>query len=82
MNIIFSLFFSSIIFFGGYNFFFLSNIFFIAAKSMLFLFLFIWIRAALPRYRYDQLMRLGWKVLLPFTFGYSIFIISIVWLDK
>lgn len=31
------------------------------------LFVFIWARASLPRYRYDQLMRLGWKVFLPFT---------------
>jgi NADH-quinone oxidoreductase subunit H len=34
-------------------------------KSFMFLYLFIWIRATLPRYRYDQLMRLGWKVLMP-----------------
>src|SRR6266511_5463250 len=34
-------------------------------KSFAFLYVFIWIRATLPRYRYDQLMRLGWKVLMP-----------------
>lgn len=34
-------------------------------KSFAFLYLFIWIRATLPRYRYDQLMRLGWKVFIP-----------------
>jgi len=36
-----------------------------AAKVYFFLFLFIWIRATLPRLRYDQLMRFGWKVMLP-----------------
>jgi len=35
------------------------------AKTFVFLNIFIWIRATLPRYRYDQLMRLGWKVLIP-----------------
>ncbi len=34
-------------------------------KTFLLLYLFLWIRATLPRYRYDQLMRLGWKVLIP-----------------
>ncbi len=36
-------------------------------KLSLFLFIYIWMRATFPRYRYDQLMRLGWKVLIPAT---------------
>lgn len=36
-------------------------------KVIALLFVFIWVRAALPRYRYDQLMRLGWKVFLPLS---------------
>ena len=37
------------------------------AKMSFFLFLFLWLRATFPRYRYDQLMRLGWKVFIPLT---------------
>ena len=36
-------------------------------KVMLLLFVFLWVRATTPRYRYDQLMRLGWKIFLPFS---------------
>lgn len=38
-----------------------------ALKTSFCLFVFLWVRATLPRYRYDQLMRLGWKVFLPFS---------------
>ena len=38
-----------------------------AIKVAAILFCFIWVRATFPRYRYDQLMRLGWKIFLPFT---------------
>jgi NADH-quinone oxidoreductase subunit H len=36
-------------------------------KVAFFLFLFLWFRATFPRYRYDQIMRLGWKVFIPVT---------------
>ena len=42
------------------------------------LFIFIWVRAALPRYRYDQLMRLGWKVFLPFSLLWVVLMSAIV----
>ena len=41
------------------------GIFWLFAKMAAILFLFLWFRATFPRYRYDQLMRLGWKVFLP-----------------
>ena len=41
----------------------------LVGKVFLFLYVFIWIRATLPRYRYDQLMQLGWKVLIPIAIG-------------
>ena len=36
-------------------------------KAMFFMFLYLWLRATFPRYRYDQIMRLGWKVFIPLT---------------
>ena len=36
-------------------------------KIIFILFIFLWVRATTPRYRYDQLMRLGWKIFLPFS---------------
>jgi len=41
-------------------------------KVCFLLFVFLWVRATLPRYRYDQLMRLGWKVFLPFSLAWVI----------
>jgi NADH-quinone oxidoreductase subunit H len=43
------------------------GIFWLMAKISLFLFVFLWLRATFPRYRYDQIMRLGWKVFIPIT---------------
>jgi len=45
----------------------LPGIFWLLAKTSFMLFLFLWFRATFPRYRYDQLMRLGWKVFIPVT---------------
>jgi NADH-quinone oxidoreductase subunit H len=47
-------------------------------KIMLLLFVFLWVRATLPRYRYDQLMRLGWKVFLPISLVAVIIVAGIV----
>ena len=44
-----------------------SSFLWLAMKVSFFLFLFLWFRATFPRYRYDQLMRLGWKVFIPIT---------------
>ena len=43
------------------------GLFWFVIKVFLILFVFLWVRATFPRYRYDQLMRLGWKIFLPFT---------------
>ena len=41
-------------------------------KTSIFLFLFLWFRATFPRYRYDQIMRLGWKVFIPITIAWIV----------
>lgn len=48
------------------------------AKTSVFMFLFLWIRATFPRYRYDQLMRLGWKVFIPLTLIWVIVVACMV----
>ncbi len=53
-----------------------------ALKAGFFLFFYMWIRWTLPRFRYDQLMALGWKVMLPLSLGYIVAVAStIVTLD-
>jgi NADH-quinone oxidoreductase subunit H len=65
---------TTILFFGGWlppvamaPFTWIPGLVWFLLKICFFLFIFLWVRATLPRYRYDQLMRLGWKVFLPFS---------------
>ncbi|RYE05404.1 MAG: NADH-quinone oxidoreductase subunit NuoH [Rickettsiaceae bacterium] len=71
----------SLFFLGGWLppanwlvFLWLPPIFWFGLKTIIFLFLFVWVRAAFPRYRYDQLMRLGWKVFLPLSLAWVVFV--------
>ena len=65
---------NAILFWGGYlppvdwaPLYMVPGIIWLFAKIFLFFFIFSWIKATVPRYRYDQLMRLGWKVFLPLS---------------
>ena len=71
--------FTAVLFLGGwlpiFDFFifdFLPGSFWFSLKILLGVIFFIWARAGLPRYRYDQLMFLGWKCFLPLSLGYLI----------
>jgi NADH-quinone oxidoreductase subunit H len=48
------------------------------AKTFVFLFIYVWLRAALPRLRYDQLMDLGWKVLIPLSLGWLLIVAAVL----
>jgi NADH-quinone oxidoreductase subunit H len=65
---------TSIMFLGGWlppfnvaPFIWVPGLFWLLGKMSVMLFMFLWFRATFPRYRYDQLMRLGWKVFIPLT---------------
>jgi NADH-quinone oxidoreductase subunit H len=72
------------LFLGGWHFFFwdfLGPLWFVLKLAVL-LFVFIWMRTTLPRLRYDQLMRFGWKVLLPVaTINAVVTAVLVVWID-
>lgn len=75
----------SILFLGGWlppfnmvPFTWVPGIVWFSLKISFFLFIFLWVRATFPRYRYDQLMRLGWKVFLPFSFIWVILTATVI----
>ncbi len=59
-------------------FFWVPGLIWLLAKMCIFLFGYLWIRATFPRYRYDQIMRLGWKVFLPLTLFWLIVVAFLV----
>src|SRR4029077_763393 len=56
---------ATLIFFGGWYLWFVPPVLAFFLKVIFFVFVYIWLRGTFPRLRYDMLMRLGWKVLLP-----------------
>lgn len=59
-----------LLFFGGVT----TSILWFCLKILFVIFCFVWVRAAYPRLRYDQLMGMGWKVILPLVLGYLLFL--------
>jgi NADH-quinone oxidoreductase subunit H len=84
MNIVLMCALMTILFFGGW----LSpipglpdGVLWFVGKVIFFFFIFSMTKAIVPRYRYDQLMRLGWKVFLPFSLGWVVFTAILARLD-
>jgi len=76
---------ATILFLGGWlplfdfaPFTWIPGVIWFGLKVSFLLFVFIWVRAAFPRYRYDQLMRLGWKVFLPLSFAFVLWIAGLL----
>jgi NADH-quinone oxidoreductase subunit H len=69
VNIIFMCFLMSVLFFGGVR----------ISVILLLLFVTVWLRSTLPRYRYDQLMRLGWRVIMPLSLLYFCIVCLVVY---
>jgi len=72
---------NAVLFFGGYlppfdwaPLYYVPGVVWLLAKILFFFFIFSWVKATVPRYRYDQLMRLGWKVFLPVSLGFVVLV--------
>ena len=72
---------NAVLFFGGYlppldwaPLYLVPGVVWLLAKILFFFFVFSWVKATVPRYRYDQLMRLGWKVFLPVSLGFVVLV--------
>jgi NADH-quinone oxidoreductase subunit H len=77
---------TSLLFFGGWlpimdiaPFNWIPGYVWLSLKTTFFTFVFVWIRGTFPRMRYDQLMALLWKSYLPFSLGYLILVVSILY---
>jgi NADH-quinone oxidoreductase subunit H len=77
--------FTALLFLGGWlpplniaPFTYVPGVVWFALKILAILFFMIWVRGTLPRYRYDQLMRLGWKVFLPLSLGWLVLTATVV----
>lgn len=67
----------ALMFFGGWSAplaFLPDGVWWLFAKMFAVIFMYLWIRATFPRYRYDQIMRLGWKILIPLTLIYIVLV--------
>ncbi|MCW2412632.1 MULTISPECIES: NADH-quinone oxidoreductase subunit NuoH [unclassified Sphingobium] len=81
-NVILMCLLNALLFWGGYlppvdwaPLYFVPGIIWLLAKTFIFFFIFSWVKATVPRFRYDQLMRLGWKVFLPLSL-FFVFLVS------
>jgi NADH-quinone oxidoreductase subunit H len=95
INMFISSAFMASLYFGGYNFPFMDSlglsqnaitiigVFVFFLKIFSFIFLFMWIRWTLPRFRYDQLMRLGWQYMIPLALIHLFGVGAVLlWADK
>ena len=82
---------NAILFFGGWlpplnidliPWFDIPGIIWLFLKIFFFFFIFSWVKATVPRYRYDQLMRLGWKVFLPLSLGFVVLVSGYLMLTR
>jgi NADH-quinone oxidoreductase subunit H len=80
---------NAILFWGGYlppidwaPLYAVPGIIWLFAKILVFFFIFSWVKATVPRYRYDQLMRLGWKIFLPLSLGFVVVISGYLMLTR